>query len=939
MSNLPQVLSPPNLSITDVVHLDNTEKDLFKIGSSSFTILRKEFLTSFDSITLSPGASLNQCRPALRAGVRHALLHSTYKNRLPYVFDAVYLGGGPAFRTTTPLRVIIEFGHCFAGWFSDPSPLPEATVLKEADWWMGSTVFPFLIDHLAAHTFHIPNTDGLLPTIRSAAGAHLVVRGDRGLLLVETAEGFKPLAPNQLTLPQRVALRDRIQARPFVDAYGDPYREVPFPPVGSGVLRIIPDMRDGSYLQVGPGKITFQQSYDHSSEVLRSRTVDPEGPTVTVFCPPEKELEFLYGCLFDTLEKIPSSVLPRVTPPLKELFRRQADVHTDYFNTPHILHLLPEEGGGENAKNVPQAKALIELWRIRAGLIDRMGCREILRDAQGHPLIPLRGTETVRSKFLLRAKGGRIQMLFRPDKESEEYLEAGPSVGLSTRILVTEPVASALSKEVQETFGEKVPDAEDSALPAWMLDTYTHILCLPLKELTGWQLKGKKVSYQIAGESIEFSSDHTYATVPERDVHISFPRKFEGGSARAYWMLWKDALKQPLAWKALRDFFLRNSPTSLRGLKSQVFKYPNSEINELYPMGGMNVSVRVLSGGYASCIFPRGPERYLLGVLRLLRKGETSQVEAVVIEDLPPAVLKEVHDHWREVFPADVFKPRLQDPEVWTSEDLLGGFVPPDSVTREALARLQGDRTITSEDVAKLREEIARWRVDPSHTPLSVADQARLEGDTLADMHVEQAIEQITEKSRDKKASQEPLATETTMPQGKPSMSPETPMPTETSKAPTLTPQSILERSKAEAGEAAWRTAGNQLVKLTRDPLAGLLSRHLGPDDESLRKKIADFLTTEAGTALLSGVLSLGLSTLPNHPHANRLSRELRVKALADIGDVVADVLMGPLRQVMAFYLQDMPQVPEAAEPPQLPAPSPSLTEKLKGQVPDAEMG
>jgi hypothetical protein len=137
----------------------------------------------------------------------------------------------------------------------------------------------------------------------------------------------------------------------------------------------------------------------------------------------------------------------------------------------------------------------------------------------------------------------------------------------------------------------------------------------------------------------------------------------------------------------------------------------------------------------------------------------------------------------------------------------------------------------------------------------------------------------------------------------------------------------ITKTLQSDATEAAWRTAGNQLVKLTREPLVALLSRHLGPDDESMRKKIADFLATEAGTALLAGLLSIGLSAMPTSTGdaPQRLARELRVKAMADMGDLVADVVMGPLRQVMAFYLQDMANAP---------APPPELTEGSTESLP-----
>lgn len=122
---------------------------------------------------------------------------------------------------------------------------------------------------------------------------------------------------------------------------------------------------------------------------------------------------------------------------------------------------------------------------------------------------------------------------------------------------------------------------------------------------------------------------------------------------------------------------------------------------------------------------------------------------------------------------------------------------------------------------------------------------------------------------------------------------------------------------QGDATEAAWRTAGSQMVKLTRDPLAAVLQRHLNPDDDALRAKIGRFLETEAGAALLAGLLSVGLSAMPATAGdaPQRLARELRIKAMSGMGDLTADVLMGPLRQVMATYLQGLPEGPPEGSP------------------------
>jgi hypothetical protein len=117
----------------------------------------------------------------------------------------------------------------------------------------------------------------------------------------------------------------------------------------------------------------------------------------------------------------------------------------------------------------------------------------------------------------------------------------------------------------------------------------------------------------------------------------------------------------------------------------------------------------------------------------------------------------------------------------------------------------------------------------------------------------------------------------------------------------------LLVTLEHDAQDAAWRLAGSQFVKLMRDPLVGLLSRHLGPGDDAMRARIAGFLETELGAAILSALLSAALSSMPRAagPIPERLARELRVRAMTDAGDVVADLVMGPLRQVASLYLQD----------------------------------
>lgn len=121
---------------------------------------------------------------------------------------------------------------------------------------------------------------------------------------------------------------------------------------------------------------------------------------------------------------------------------------------------------------------------------------------------------------------------------------------------------------------------------------------------------------------------------------------------------------------------------------------------------------------------------------------------------------------------------------------------------------------------------------------------------------------------------------------------------------------STLEQLGHDAAEAAWRTAGSQYVKAVKEPLVALIARHLGPDDPSLRARIAGFVDSPVGEALLAALLSAGLGLVPGMGGVPaKMSRELRVRAMAGGADLALDVLAAPLREVLALYLRDVPEV------------------------------
>lgn len=123
-----------------------------------------------------------------------------------------------------------------------------------------------------------------------------------------------------------------------------------------------------------------------------------------------------------------------------------------------------------------------------------------------------------------------------------------------------------------------------------------------------------------------------------------------------------------------------------------------------------------------------------------------------------------------------------------------------------------------------------------------------------------------------------------------------------------------LKRELKEDGEnALMRVAGLQLGKAGQALMAGLLE----PNDEhkEVRTKLAKFFgETKLGRALIQGMMGgTGVMTLPDdQTRLLQLAHELLTQAMLGGADEVADLLMGPLRQVICDYLADNPEAQKA---------------------------
>lgn len=146
----------------------------------------------------------------------------------------------------------------------------------------------------------------------------------------------------------------------------------------------------------------------------------------------------------------------------------------------------------------------------------------------------------------------------------------------------------------------------------------------------------------------------------------------------------------------------------------------------------------------------------------------------------------------------------------------------------------------------------------------------------------------------------------------------------------------IVNEAKLNLSEAGIRIAARQLVKLVQEPLAAAIA---GPNaDDTTRQKVGEFLRSDVGKLLIASAASALLQAVlisgkvgGAEQAVEMLARELRVSVLADGGDMLADLVMDPLRAVLANTVLPSEEAPK--DPPQLPEASPPGIGAFHGSV------
>lgn len=124
--------------------------------------------------------------------------------------------------------------------------------------------------------------------------------------------------------------------------------------------------------------------------------------------------------------------------------------------------------------------------------------------------------------------------------------------------------------------------------------------------------------------------------------------------------------------------------------------------------------------------------------------------------------------------------------------------------------------------------------------------------------------------------------------------------------------------AKHYASEGSVRIVARQLVAQTRPLIVDLLTKQFGKKDRNFGSKLSMMMETPLGQAFHGIILSFLLNALPakikdKAPYLARVVEELRVAAVADAGNMVADMVVGPMMDLARMYFDNAEEIAEGS--------------------------
>lgn len=113
---------------------------------------------------------------------------------------------------------------------------------------------------------------------------------------------------------------------------------------------------------------------------------------------------------------------------------------------------------------------------------------------------------------------------------------------------------------------------------------------------------------------------------------------------------------------------------------------------------------------------------------------------------------------------------------------------------------------------------------------------------------------------------------------------------------------------KKDALTAAYRVAGNQILRAAKTALINAMKN--GGSKSAHIRAFGEFLDTEAGSAVLSCAVGMGLNYAPyfkDDERAQQLAKEFRISGMAVAGTMALDTVMGDVLPTLLSSLNSLP--------------------------------
>jgi hypothetical protein len=123
----------------------------------------------------------------------------------------------------------------------------------------------------------------------------------------------------------------------------------------------------------------------------------------------------------------------------------------------------------------------------------------------------------------------------------------------------------------------------------------------------------------------------------------------------------------------------------------------------------------------------------------------------------------------------------------------------------------------------------------------------------------------------------------------------------------------IVATAKEDGADMAYRVAARQAARLVRDPLAAAVANKFGTtarERNKIRDQISAFLNTDLGLGVVMALMGVAVTSLPfDDERLDALAKELRVAGITEFGDMGAELLLAPFREVLVGVVSGLPPV------------------------------